>query len=143
MARLKGRIALVTGSAQGMGYAIARALGKEGGLPVILDINDEMVEKAVAALKSEGIEAKGRKLDVTVKSQVREVVAEIAATCGRIDILVNNAGGALHTPHLLAEIEEMRPNMERRARRMRQVPEVAEALEYAAKLEAAMIGREE
>ncbi len=106
MARLKGKIALVTGSAQGMGYAIARALGEEGGLPVILDINDEMVEKAVATLKSQGIEAKGWILDVTVKSQVREVVAEIAAACGSIDILVNNAGGALHTPHLLAEIEE-------------------------------------
>ena len=106
MARLKGKIALVTGSAQGMGYAIARALGEEGGLPVILDINDEMVEKAVAALKSEGIEAKGWKLDVTVKSRVREVVAEITAACGSIDILVNNAGGALNTPHLLAEIEE-------------------------------------
>jgi len=106
MARLKGRIALVTGSAQGMGYAIARALGKEGGLPVILDIDGEMVDKAVAALKREGIEAKGWKLDVTVKSRVREMVAEIIAACGRIDILVNNAGGALHTPHLLAEIEE-------------------------------------
>jgi len=106
MARLKGRIALVTGSAQGMGYAIARALGEEGGLPVILDINDEMVGKAVTALKREGIEARGWKLDVTVKARVREVVAEIAAAYGRIDILVNNAGGALHTPHLLAEIEE-------------------------------------
>jgi 3-oxoacyl-[acyl-carrier protein] reductase len=106
MARLKGKIALVTGSAQGMGYAIARALGREGGLPVILDISDELVEKAVTALKCEGIEARGWKLDVTVKSRVREVVAEISAVCGSIDILVNNAGGALHTPHLLAEIEE-------------------------------------
>jgi len=106
MAILKGKIALVTGSAQGMGYAIARALGEAGGLPVILDINNEMVEKAVTALKSQGIEAKGWLLDVTVKSRVREVVAEIAAACGSIDILVNNAGGALHTPHLLAEIEE-------------------------------------
>jgi len=97
---------LVTGSAQGMGYAIARALGEEGGLPVILDINDEMVGKAVTALKREGIEARGWKLDVTVKARVREVVAEIAAAYGRIDILVNNAGGALNTPHLLAEIEE-------------------------------------
>lgn len=106
MERLKGKIALVTGSAQGMGYAIARAIGMEGALPVILDINEEMVEKAVAALKSQGIEAKDWILDVTVKSRVREVVAEIAATCGSIDILVNNAGGALHTPHILSEIEE-------------------------------------
>ncbi len=106
MERLKGKIALVTGAAQGMGYSIARALGEAGGLPVILDINEEMVEKAVAALKSQGVEAKHWVLDVTVKSRVREVVAEITAACGSIDILVNNAGGALHTPHILSEIEE-------------------------------------
>jgi heterodisulfide reductase subunit A len=50
---------------------------------------------------------------------------------------------AIPREELLAEIEEMRPNMERRARRMRQVPEVSEALAYAEQLEAAMIGREE
>lgn len=67
---------------------------------------EEAIRKTVEALKKEQVEVVGKVMDVTNKSQVRDTVQEIVERYGGIDILVNNAGGALHTPHLLEEIEE-------------------------------------
>lgn len=106
MERLKGKVAIVTGSAQGMGYAIAQAMAREAAKVVITDIMEEAIRKTVEALKKEQVEVVGKVMDVTNKSQVRDTVQEIVERYGGIDILVNNAGGALHTPHLLEEIEE-------------------------------------
>ena len=106
MERLKGKVAIVTGSAQGMGYAIAQAMAREAAKVVITDIMEEAIRKTVEALKKEQVEVVGKVMDVTNKSQVRDKVQEIVERYGGIDILVNNAGGALHTPHLLEEIEE-------------------------------------
>lgn len=106
MKRLEGRVGLVTGSAQGMGLAIATALADEGAKVVIADIQEETIEKSVKEFKSKGIEALGVKIDVTDKASVAEGIEKVIDEWGRLDILVNNAGGALHTPHILGEIEE-------------------------------------
>ncbi len=89
---LKDRVALVTGSAQGIGRQIALALGAEGADVVISDVN---LEKATQT--SREIEALGRKsmalaLDVTNFAQVEEAVNKILDKLGKVDILVNNAG---------------------------------------------------
>lgn len=107
MGKLESRVALVTGSAQGMGYAIARCLLREGARVLINDINQESIDKAVEELNREfpGC-VMGKKADVTRKSEVQTMIHELCREWGTIDILVNNAGGALHTPHILAEIEE-------------------------------------
>lgn len=107
MDRLKGRVAIVTGSGQGMGLAIAHACAREGAKIVITDINDQTITAAVEEIRQEDhADALGIKMDVTNKSHVEKSVRQVLDTWGHIDLLVNNAGGALNTPHKLAEIEE-------------------------------------
>ena len=104
--RLESRIAIVTGAARGMGYAIAKAFLMEGAKVAIADIDDDAIKAAAQELGSEATNVIGRSVDVSNKSQVTEFVREVKSIWGQIDILVNNAGGALHTPHQLEEIEE-------------------------------------
>ncbi len=89
---LENKIALVTGASYGIGYAIATSLAKAGALIVFNDINQEIVDKGLAAYAADGIEAKGYVCDVTNEDQVNKMVADIEASMGTIDILVNNAG---------------------------------------------------
>ena len=89
---LKGRRALVTGSSQGIGLAIARGLA-ESGASVILNGRDaKKLAVAVDSLRSEGITAKWSSFDVSDPSSVRTAVAEIQKGDNPVDILVNNAG---------------------------------------------------
>ncbi|RKX98948.1 MAG: hypothetical protein DRP54_07890 [Spirochaetes bacterium] len=106
MERLKDRVAIVTGSAQGLGFAIARALAREGAWVVISDINETGIKNAVEKLKGVSENVIGFITDVRKKEEVVRLVNSTIDKWGRIDILVNNAGGALHTPHKLEEIEE-------------------------------------
>lgn len=106
MNRLTDKIAVITGSAQGMGYAIAHALFQEGAKIVITDINEEALDKTVAQFRNEGADVLGISMDVSSKVAVAEMVDKVVSQWGRIDVLVNNAGGALFTPHRLEEIEE-------------------------------------
>jgi NAD(P)-dependent dehydrogenase (short-subunit alcohol dehydrogenase family) len=89
-----------------MGLAIATALADEGAKVVIADIQEETIEESVNDLKSKGVEALGIKIDVTDKASVSAGIKKVVDEWGQLDILVNNAGGALHTPHILDEIEE-------------------------------------
>ncbi len=106
MERLKDRVAVITGSAQGMGFAIAKAFAKEGAKVVITDINAATIEAAVSELQKANLRAMGIRMDVTNKPQIQESVKQILEHWGTIDILVNNAGGSLNTPYVLEEIEE-------------------------------------
>lgn len=89
---LTGKIALVTGASYGIGYAIACGLAKAGATIVFNDINQDLVNKGIAAYEADGIKAHGYVADVTNEEQINAVVAQIAAEVGEIDILVNNAG---------------------------------------------------
>lgn len=89
---LEGKVALVTGAAQGIGKAIAMLLAKNGADVIVSDIN---LEKAIETSKE--IEAVGRrsiaiKVDVSKSEEVENMVERIISEFGRIDILVNNAG---------------------------------------------------
>lgn len=106
MKRLEGKTAIVTGSAQGMGLAIAKALGEKGATVIITDINNEQIVKTVHVLKKSGLTVGGYQMDVTSKNQIEKVFDTVVKENRKIDILVNNAGGALNTPHLLSEIGE-------------------------------------
>lgn len=90
--RLDGKIAFVTGAAYGIGFAIASGLAKAGATIVFNDINQEMVDKGLAAYKTDGIKAHGYVADVTNEEQINAIVREIEKEVGEIDILVNNAG---------------------------------------------------
>ena len=89
---LNGKIALVTGGSYGIGFSIASGYGKAGATVVFNDINQELVDKGIAAYAAEGIKAHGYVCDVTNEEQVNAMVAQIEAEVGVIDILVNNAG---------------------------------------------------
>jgi NAD(P)-dependent dehydrogenase (short-subunit alcohol dehydrogenase family) len=104
--RLLDKNAIVTGAARGMGFAIAKALYEEGARVAIIDIDEKGVMDAAHQLDSKSSRAIGRRVDVTNKAEIADLVKEIKKLWGRIDILVNNAGGALNTPYLLEEIEE-------------------------------------
>lgn len=89
---LEGKIALVTGASYGIGFAIASGYAKAGATVVFNDINQELVDKGLAAYAAEGIKAHGYVCDVTNEDQVYAMVAQIEKEVGIIDILVNNAG---------------------------------------------------
>jgi len=101
---LTGRVALVTGSYQGLGLAIARGLGQAGARIVLNGRSEEKLERAVSMLSGEGLKVSGSCFDVSSATQVQEKVAALERDSGRIDILVNNAGIQRRSP--LEQFEE-------------------------------------
>ncbi|OJF91315.1 SDR family oxidoreductase [Pararhizobium antarcticum] len=95
---LSGRRALITGSSQGIGFALAEGLAAHGASVVLNGRSADKVEAAVVALREKGITVEGSVFDVTSRDSVVEGVARIEETLGPIDILVNNAGMQFRTP---------------------------------------------
>ena len=89
---LEGKVAFVTGASYGIGFAIATALSAAGAKIVFNDINQDLVNKGLAAYAEAGINAHGYVCDVTDEEAVQATVAKIREEVGIIDILVNNAG---------------------------------------------------
>ncbi|MBN3033078.1 MAG: 3-oxoacyl-[acyl-carrier-protein] reductase [Candidatus Saganbacteria bacterium] len=90
--KLKDKVAFVTGSAQGIGKAIAAAFAKEGANVVISDINLELAQQTAKEIAALGVKTLAIKTNVADAADVDNAVAEIVKAMGRIDILVNNAG---------------------------------------------------
>ena len=90
--RLDGRLALITGSSSGIGFALARGLGEAGAALVLNGRNSASLEQAAQILRSEGFQVHTRDFDVTQAGAVRAAIKDIEAGIGAIDILVNNAG---------------------------------------------------
>ena len=105
---LQGKIALITGGSYGIGFAIASAYARAGATIVFNDLNQELVDKGLAAYKEAGIQAHGYICDVTKEDDVQALVATIAKEVGVIDILVNNAGIIKRIPMLEMSAAEFR-----------------------------------
>jgi 2-hydroxycyclohexanecarboxyl-CoA dehydrogenase len=90
--RLKGRVAIVTGAAQGIGRAIATRLADEGAKVAIADIQDAVAAKTADEIKAAGGEARAVRLDVTSLDSAMAAVETVERELGPLDILVNNAG---------------------------------------------------
>ena len=89
---LSGKRALITGSSQGIGYAIARGLGQAGAEIIINGRDRSRLDQAVERLRSEGLGVRGVDFDVTDANMVNRSISMIETDIGAIDILVNNAG---------------------------------------------------
>ncbi|MBQ9647167.1 MAG: gluconate 5-dehydrogenase [Oscillospiraceae bacterium] len=105
---LEGKVALVTGAAYGIGFAIAEALAGAGAKIVFNCRNQDNLDKALADYKAKGVEAHGYIADVTKEDQVVELVAKIKADLGGVDILVNNAGIIKRVPMTEMSAEDFR-----------------------------------
>ncbi|MBD3893682.1 3-oxoacyl-ACP reductase FabG [Hydrogenophaga sp.] len=92
MNRLEGKVCIITGAAQGIGLASALKFAREGAIVVVCDIKADAVAAVVQQCQAVGASAVGFDLDVTQRSAVDAVVAQVKARFGRIDVLVNNAG---------------------------------------------------
>ncbi|OXL85732.1 oxidoreductase [Paenibacillus sp. SSG-1] len=92
MARVEGKVALVTGGASGIGLSSARLLAKEGAKVVIADFNVEGAQQAAAEINAQGGEAYGLFLDAGDESSIREAVEFTVKHFGTITVLFNNVG---------------------------------------------------
>ena len=92
MTDLKDKVAVVTGAARGIGQAIAVKLASCGANIVLCDPKEEWLAETVALVKEQGVDVLTYSVNVVDGEAVKDVVADVVKTCGKIDILVNNAG---------------------------------------------------
>ena len=92
MDMLKGKVALVTGAAQGIGKAIAETLAKEGANIAICDVNIEKAQETAKELAGLGVKTAAYKTNVSVAAECDALIESTVKDLGKLDILVNNAG---------------------------------------------------
>jgi NAD(P)-dependent dehydrogenase (short-subunit alcohol dehydrogenase family) len=92
MKEFKGRTALITGGASGIGLAMAEAFGREGMNVMIADIEETALAKAVEELRAKQLRAEAVRCDVTSRDSVRNAALATIAKFGKIHVLCNNAG---------------------------------------------------
>jgi gluconate 5-dehydrogenase len=95
---LSGRVALVTGSSEGIGFALAEGLGAAGARIVINGRNEEKLQAARESLAGRGIAAEAVRFDVSDRRAVFDAVERVEREIGEVDILVNNAGVQRRNP---------------------------------------------
>ena len=92
MDRMKGKSVIVTGGAQGIGFAIASRIAEEGGQVVVADLNAEKAAAAADAITKAGGQAICCAVDVSDRGQVRDMIAAAVGAYGKLDVIFNNAG---------------------------------------------------
>ena len=95
MDRLKGKVAIVTGSTSGIGIGIARLFAAEGAKVVICGRREEKGQAVVDRIVKEGGEASYHFMDITSTESIEKLMADTAEKYGKIDVLVNNAANAV------------------------------------------------
>ena len=107
MDRVKGKVAIVTGGANGIGEATAKLLAGEGAKVAIVDIDDDNGKRVAKEITDAGHVADFWHMDVSHAEEVEKVIGEINQQYGQINILVNNAGvgGGRSAPHKTTEAE--------------------------------------
>ena len=109
MGRLDGRVAIITGAAQGIGAVYAKALAGEGAHVALSDVQNTSVVAEEINANYRGVEALALHTDVTDENQVNTMVAETVERFGRLDILISNAAlfaAINHKPFLDIQVEE-------------------------------------
>ena len=103
---LEGKVALVTGGAHSIGYAIGVGLAQAGAKVCFNCSNEESCERGIAAYKEAGVDVHGYVADVTDEAAMQALVARIREEVGIIDILVNNAGIIKRIPMTDMSVED-------------------------------------
>ncbi|MBI4764561.1 MAG: SDR family oxidoreductase [Deltaproteobacteria bacterium] len=104
--RLEGKVAIITGAANGIGRATAVLFAAEGAKLVLADVNEEGLKETLDRVKQEGGEALGQPTDVSVEAEVKALIDLALKTYSQIDILCNNAGIGGDLAKLETENEE-------------------------------------
>ncbi len=107
--RLKDKVAIITGGAEGIGKAYALGFAREGAKLVVADINFPAAKKLESELTQQGNQALALKTDVSILADTQEMVTRTLQRFGRIDILVNNAAMFQRSPAVRASCWEMDP----------------------------------
>jgi NAD(P)-dependent dehydrogenase (short-subunit alcohol dehydrogenase family) len=100
------KVAIITGSSQGIGKAVAKVLACDGVRPVIIGRERAKVEAVVKEISDAGMPTIGIPTDIRFREEVFRMVDRVLDQYGRIDILVNNAGGSQGAPRSLVEITQ-------------------------------------
>lgn len=111
MDRLKGKVAVITGAASGMGNGCARVFAQEGATVVLVDFS-EKVHAAAEAIAMQGQTAVGYTVDVRDRERLEQIFGEVAEKFGRLDILINAAGINVSGPFLELEYEKVQMCMD-------------------------------
>lgn len=90
--RLDGKVAVITGAASGIGLATARLFVAEGACVVMGDISTDRLTEAVASIDASGEFAAGHAVDVSIGSQVADLISAAISRFGRLDVMFSNAG---------------------------------------------------
>jgi 3-oxoacyl-[acyl-carrier protein] reductase len=101
--RLKDKVAIVTGGAQGFGKGIAETFAREGAKVAVFDLNEEGAKEVAKGI---GRKAMGVKCDVSKAKDVQRAVAKVVDRFGKVDILINNAGTS-HRNQPMLEVDEV------------------------------------
>lgn len=104
--RLQGKVAIITGAANGMGAAEAKIFAKEGAKVVATDINEEKLMELAEEVKDAGGDILTMKHNVASEEEWKAVVAKTVETYGKVDVLVNNAGVAINKNFATMEMDE-------------------------------------
>lgn len=112
--RLKDKVCVVTGAGQGIGRAIARRLGQEGGKIVVAERVEETATRTTGELSDHGVEAVRALVDLSTYAGAEDMIDQAMTAFGRIDVLINNVGGTIWMkPFHLYSDEEIELELER------------------------------